>query len=224
MMTLANRTGRDYRLLLGPLAAFTLAVAIAGLAKMLPNYSHVRQTVSEIGEVGSPARILFAVALSLVAICLFFFALALRDLSRRTSHSASAAYLVAAMALSVAGVGVFAHPHPLHNVFGLSELVGYQAPLALALAWRRTRARSLVLTSWIAWGFTWAAIALNLSSLDRHGSLWAYVAPHYGVAQRALFASWFGWCAVIGILLFRRQSLVNSGASSNPSLQRTLPG
>ena len=33
------------------------------------------------------------------------------------------------MALSAAGVGVFAYPHPLHNVFGISELVGYQAPL-----------------------------------------------------------------------------------------------
>jgi hypothetical protein len=31
--------------------------------------------------------------------------------------------LDACMAVSAAGVGVFAHPHPLHNVFGLSELI-----------------------------------------------------------------------------------------------------
>jgi hypothetical membrane protein len=207
--------GRDYRLLFGPLAASILAVAIVVLAEMVPNYSHVQQTVSEIGEVGSPARVLFAAALCLVAICLVFFALALRDFLRRSARSPWAAYLVAAMAVSAAGVGVFAHPHPLHNVFGLSELVGYQAPLAFALAWRRSQARSLLLTSWVAWGLTCAAIVLNLSFLDRSGSLWAYVAPNYGLAQRALFASWFGWCAVIGILLFRRESRVDSGASSD---------
>lgn len=113
---------------------------------------------------------------------------------------------MAAMAFSAAGVGVFAHPHPLHNVFGLSELIGYQAPLALAVSWRRSQETSLRMTSWIAWGLTWAAIVLNLSSLDRNGSLWAYVAPNYGLAQRALFASWFGWCAVVGILLFGRET------------------
>jgi hypothetical protein len=30
------------------------------------------------------------------------------------------------------------------------------------------------------------------------------VKPVHGLAQRTLFAAWFGWCAVLGILLFRR--------------------
>ena len=48
------------------------------------------------------------------------------------------------------GVGIFSFPHPLHNVFGLSELVGYQAPLVLALTWRRDpQAASVVRLSWI---------------------------------------------------------------------------
>ena len=37
------------------------------------------------------------------------------------------------MALPAAGIGVFAYPHPAHNVFGMSELIGYQAPLVFAL-------------------------------------------------------------------------------------------
>jgi hypothetical membrane protein len=206
MMPLSGRTGPDYRLLFGPLAAFTLAIAVAALAEMLPGYSHSRQTVSEIGEVGSPARIPFAVALCVVAICLTIFALGLRDLSRRTDRSPLAAYLVAAMAISATGVGVFAYPHPLHNVFGLSEIIGYQAPLALALAWRRSQATSIWLTSWTVWVLTLAAIALNLASLEGSGFLWSYVERYYGLAQRALFASWFGWCAVVGILLFHGES------------------
>lgn len=127
---------RDYRLLFGPLAAAIFAFGIAGLALMVPGYDHVRQTVSEIGEVGSSARIPFAIMLSCVAASLLVFAAAVRGLSIEAGHSGLAAYLLAFMAVSAAGVGIFAHPHPLHNLFGISELVGYQAPLFFALTWR----------------------------------------------------------------------------------------
>ncbi len=89
---------RNYRLLSGPLAAIILGFGIGGLALLIPGYSHVHQTVSEIGEIGSPARV----------------------------------------------------PSP------------FVAPV------------------------------------------WVYVKPVHGLAQRALFAAWFGWCAVVGILLFNR--------------------
>ena len=45
----------NFRLLFGPVAAAVLVLGVAGLALMVPGYSDVRQTVSEIGEVGSPA-------------------------------------------------------------------------------------------------------------------------------------------------------------------------
>ena len=139
---------RDYRLLFGPAAGVILALGITGLALLVPGYNHVHQTVSEIGEIGSPARVPFAIMLSCVAGCVLVFAAAVRDLSVRASHSQWAAYLTGFMALSAAGVGVFAYPHPLHNVFGLSELIGYQAPLFLAITWRRDpRERPLVTLS-----------------------------------------------------------------------------
>ena len=111
-------------LLCGPLAAIILGVGIAGLALMVPGYSQVHQTVSEIGQMGSPARVAFAVLLCAVALCLVIFAWEIRALSLRAGISAAGAYLIVCMAVSAAGVGVFAHPHPLHNVFGLSELIG----------------------------------------------------------------------------------------------------
>ena len=111
--------------------------AVIGLALLLPGYSHVRQTVSEIGEIGSPARVPFAIMLCCVAACTLVFASAVRDLSVAARHSRLAAYLIGFMALPAAGVGVFAYPHPLHNIFGISELIGYQAPLVFALTWRR---------------------------------------------------------------------------------------
>ena len=194
---------RNYRLLFGPLAGIMLGFGIAGLALLIPGYSHAHQTVSEIGEIGSPARVPFAVMLGCVAVCILVFASAVRDVSVAAHHSRLAAYLIGFMALPAAGIGVFAYPHPAHNVFGMSELIGYQAPLAFALAWRHDpRAKTLVVFSWIFFVLIWGAIALNLSPFA--APVWAYVKPVHGLAQRALFAAWFGWCAVLGILLFKR--------------------
>lgn len=192
--------------MLGPAAGIIMAFGIAGLGLMIPGYSHVHQTVSEIGEIGSPARVPFAIMLSCVAVCILVFAFAVREWSIQAGHSRLAAYLIGFMALPVAGVGVFAYPHPLHNVFGLSELIGYQAPLFLALTWRgESRSKPLVSVSWILYTFICVAIALNLGALDRQGSIWAYVKPVNGLAQRALFAAWFAWCATVGLWLLQRK-------------------
>lgn len=197
------QAARDTRFLFGPLAALVFAVGTASLALTIPGYSHLRQTVSEIGEAGSRARVPFTLMVCSVAACLWVFARALRDRSIAARRSASAAYLTGCMAISAVGVGVFAYPHPLHNVFGLSELIGYQAPAALALDWRGdVRARTLVRLSWLAFGLVWLAILLNLSSLGRQLPIWAYVKPLYGLIQRALFAAWFGWCALSGVLMY----------------------
>ena len=194
---------RNYRLLFGPLAGVILAFGIIGLAPLIPGYSHVHQTVSEIGEIGSPARIPFGIMLFCVAACILMFASAVRDVSLAAHHSPFAAYLIGFMALPAAGIGLFAYPHPLHNIFGISELIGYQAPLVLALTWRsEPRAKTLVMVSWVLFAVIWSTIALNLTSFAP--PVWVYVKPVHGLAQRALFAAWFGWCAVVGILLFQR--------------------
>lgn len=192
----------DRRLLFGPLAAALLLVGVAGLALGVPGYDPVRQTVSEIGEAGSPMRVPFAAILCAVAACLVVFASGVREVSIREGASRWPAWLTGVMAVSAAGVGLFAFPHPLHNVFGLSELIGYQAPLAMAVAWRRRPgAGRLVAWSAIMAAVVWIAILLNLSTLDRDGALFLALKPVYGLAQRALFASWFLWCAVTGLLL-----------------------
>jgi hypothetical protein len=197
---------RNYLLLFGPLAGAILGVGITGLALMIPGYSHVRQTVSEIGETGSPARFPFAIILCCVAACILVFAFGVREVLALAGRSGFAAYLTGFMALPAAGIGIFAYPHPLHNIFGISELIGYQAPLAMALTWKREgKAKILVTLSWLFFVVIWAAMGLNLTSLARQGSVWPHVKPVYGLAQRALFASWFGWCAMVGILLFRQE-------------------
>jgi hypothetical membrane protein len=189
------------RLAFGPLAGMILCVGVAGSGLLVPGYSQVRQTVSEIGEMGSPARIPFAAMLCTVAACLFVFATGLKETSRDAGHSTLTAYLVGIMGISAAGVGIFAYPHPLHNAFGMSELIGYQAPLALGLTWRRKTTPFVVTFSWSMYVLMVLAIGANLSVLNRGGSLWQYERPVYGLVQRALFAVWFLWCAGVGLIL-----------------------
>lgn len=195
---------RDIRLLFGPLAACILLAGIAGLAFMVPGYSQIRQTVSEIGEMDSPARIPFAAMLCCVALCLAVFAAGVRTELSKSGRGQACAVLIGFMALSAAGVGIFAFPHPLHNIFGESELIGYQAPVAFALSWRADpKARTMVVFSWCFALLIWISIAMNLATLFRDAAIWAAIKPLYGLVQRSLFAAWFGWCTGIGVLLWR---------------------
>ena len=197
---------RNYRALFGPLAAAILLMGVVGLPLLIPGYSQVRQTVSEIGEVGSPERFPFAVMLSCVGVLLLVFASAVATLSRRRGHSTLAAWIIGFMAVPCIGLGIFAYPHPLHNVFGLLELIGYQAPIALAFSWRNDPdARPLVRFSWIFAAIVWLTILLNLTTFHRYGTLWADVKPIYGLLQRSLFAAWFAWC-IGAALLLRKQT------------------
>jgi hypothetical membrane protein len=197
-------TDTNYRLWLGPIAALLLFAGIFAIGLMIPGYSHIRQTVSELGEIGSPARVAFSVLLSLVAACLIAFAGGVARTLRESGYSTLPAYFVVAMAISAAGVGLFAFPDPLHNVFGMSELVGYQAPLVAALVCRTApKGRQLATFSIVMYALVLLAIAANMTTLDRHGDLWTHVQPFYGVVQRFLFAAWFFWCAGYAVLLMR---------------------
>jgi hypothetical membrane protein len=192
------------RLLFGPLAAILFCSGIGVLGSLVTDYHQVRQTVSEIGEIGSPMRFPFTALLCATAACLLIFALGLKDASSRAGHSPIGAAFVAVMAICAAGVGICAYPHHLHNVFGMAELVGYQAPAVLAFTWRRDTQPTVASFSWGMYALVMVAIAANLSVLSPHGSLWAYERPVYGIVQRSLFAAWFLWSAGVGVILMRQ--------------------
>jgi hypothetical membrane protein len=197
----------DYPLLAGLLAAVIFGLGITLLPLWIPGYSSVHQTVSEIGMVGSPVQIPFTLMLCVVALCMLIFGSALAGESIRMSHPPWAGYLAACMAISAAGVGVFSFPSPLHNYFGMSELIGYQAPLALAITWRKdVRAQDVVRASVLMSVLMWVAIVLNLTVLDRSSALWAYEHPFYGLVQRSLFAAFLVWSSWVGVLLHLKHS------------------
>ena len=200
---------RSLRFLFGPLGAAIFCIGVPLLALMVPGYSHVHQTVSEIGTLDTPGRLPFALMLGSISVCMFIFASALWGAASAAGRNTIAGYLVACMGISCLGVGIFATPHPLHNVFGMSEIVGYQAPLAFALAWKRDpKMQGLVIWSSVLFVLLWVSMGLNMSPL--YPPLWAELKPINGLVQRSLFLVWFGWCAVVGIGMWRRERELGS--------------
>jgi len=199
------------RLWFGIVAASVLWAGFLLLPLLVPGYDWVRQTVSEIGQRGSPMRIPFTVMLCAFAACLLVFAWGLRDVARRFGAPATVAYVTGFMAISSVGVGIFAYPHPLHGDFGLSEIVGYQSPWVLALTWRRLKQVSgLVTFSWLMAAIIWCAILANLSALDFSGWLWHLERPVYGIVQRSLFFTWSVWLAGTSLALVNHSNVADA--------------
>jgi hypothetical protein len=152
-------------------------------------------------------RIPFMLMLFCMALCILVFAWGVRDTCLQAGHSTLGAWFIGYMAIPSIGIGIFAFPHPLHNVFGLSEIVGYQAPAVLAYTWRKDpQAKGLVAVSWLAFLLVWVAMGLNMAGLFPRSALWAEIKPMIGIAQRLLFGSWFAWAAAVGVLLSRRKT------------------
>jgi hypothetical membrane protein len=61
---------RYNRLWFGPIAVALFLVGTIAIGLFTPDYSHVRQTVSELGEAGAPGQVAFSVLLCLIATCL----------------------------------------------------------------------------------------------------------------------------------------------------------
>ncbi len=188
--------------LYGPVAALLFVLTIALLPLLIPGYDSARQTVSEIGQVGSPARLPFTMLLLTVSVFQVVFAIALSRFGRDFGLSTAPAYLAGSFALSMAGAVIFAYPHPLHNIFGLSELIGYQAPLLLCLAWRKApKHKTLVRFSRAMAAAVWVVILINLIPLFRPASIWPLIRSEFGLIQRALFVTYFVWVAGLGLFV-----------------------
>jgi len=197
----------DTRLLFGPLAALILVFGVIGLGWLVPGYDAARQTVSEIGEMASPMRWPFAALLWAIASCLLMFANGVWHAARTGGHSIVGVVCVVWMAVAVAALGWFAFPHPWHGIFGLSELIAYQAPLVFALAWRHEpRLRPMAAFSILMYVLLLASVAVNLSTLARDSLLWNTIRPFYGLVQRSLFVCFFAWVGGTGWMLWRQDS------------------
>jgi len=194
-------------LLCGPLMSIVLLAGIAIFPYFVPGYSQVHQTVSETYEIGSPMQIPFQIMLGIVAILALLFAIGIYRVSAARGHGPIGAIFVGVFAITAGGLALYPFPTPLHNVFGLSELVFYQAAIVIALQWRRDPpASKLVRFSWLCFIAQWISLGFNFVIFFRDSHLWHAVHPYYGLLQRSLFVVSCIWSAGAGLLLWKLQA------------------
>ncbi|HKU63659.1 MAG TPA: DUF998 domain-containing protein [Rhizomicrobium sp.] len=201
----------ETRLIFGPVAAAIFFVGVTGLALLIPGYSHVQQSISVIGKLGTPLRIPFSLVIACYACSLLIFASGIFQVAAKTGSPKLPAYMIGYYAFTQLGIAVFATPHPLHNVFGLLSMLGYLAPLTLAFTWRRIGPHSLIVISYLLGLVVLVAIVLGLSELFPQLGLWQLVSPYPGLVQRLLVAGWLPWFIAASVIMRRQQS---SSASS----------
>ena len=188
-------------LLFGLICGSALIVMSTALGALLPGYDPVRQTISEIGETGSPFQRVFQITLIAGAVCLLIFAYGIYRFARWRHVSVLPAIAVGFIGLMDLGSAVFEAPHPLHNIFGVPKLVGFLAPLLLAITWPgEPDLRIVRRVSGLAGVLVLISVGLNLAPL--FVSSWPWGEAHYGLIQRTLFV-FFAWCLFLAISLFQ---------------------
>jgi hypothetical membrane protein len=189
-------------LLGGPVAGLVFGLGITWLGLATPGYSAVRQTVSELGPRGGTGRWVLAGLNLIIALAAVVFAGGLVFAAKHASWTTTPAYFMGLYAVLAAGLGAFPSGHRLHNVVGLLQTFPFVgAPLTVALEWRGLGVLTAI--SWAALALLIVAMALNLApAFSRR--LGKAFAPVYGLLQRSIFVVWYGWCAILGLLLFFR--------------------
>jgi hypothetical protein len=199
----------ETRLIFGPVAAAIFFVGVACLALLIPGYSHVQQSISAIGMLGTPLRGPFAFVIACYACSLLIFASGIFRVAAKSGVPKFPAYMIGYYALTRFGIATFATPHPLHNIFGLLSMLGYLTPLALAFTWGRIGPHKLIIISYLLGLTVLVAIILGLSELFPQLGLWQLVSPYPGLVQRLLVAAWLPWFVAAGILLRRQQRFMD---------------
>ena len=173
---------------------FILGVFVFG--SQLEGYNPVSQTVSEIGERGSPFYMQWLVFSIFNNTLFVLFAIGIISFAKRNNLSITPGILVLAYGLSQFATDIFASPHPLHNVFGLSMLIGYFSPLIFALRWKSQLGSIFRWISIVSFILVLVGIFLNLSPVFAPS---LYPLEYYGLVQRFLLFTFAGYCAFVSI-------------------------
>jgi hypothetical membrane protein len=192
------------RLWFGPMMGSAFIVVTLLLAGFLPGYSLIRQTVSEIGGVGSPLRWAYSSFLLVEGMLAALFGSALFGISRSAHLSRWPVLLLWIEAGCYVGLAAYPTPHPLHNLFGLIQVVGYSAMLAGWLAWRRdvrlarlARLSGGLFLLFIVLFVGW--IGLLIASLHNPPML-KLLAATQGLSQRAYIYTLPIWAFAVGLV------------------------
>jgi len=105
---------------LGWICAVIFIVSTFVLGSLLQDYNPISQTISEIGQNGSPLNFEWQILIIAIAIMLMFFALGVLSFAKTNKLSLVPGIFLLSYGIAQFGSGFFPSPEPLHNVFGLS--------------------------------------------------------------------------------------------------------
>jgi hypothetical protein len=187
------------------------ALFIAGslvLGSFLADYSFISQTVSEIGQEGSPLKLTWQLFSLLIGLLIILFSLGIISFARRNKWSVVPGLFVLFAGLSEFGIALFPSPHSLHNVFGLSMTIGYFSPLVFFLLWKDKLGVSFKWYSLLAFIFILLGIFLNLSPLFAPD---LYPLEYYGLVQRFLLFTFYLYLALVALNTIKASSFNREG-------------
>lgn len=201
-------------------ATVLVLVGTCAFALARPEYSHIRHTISELGESGSPLSSLVSFGLFLPTGVLEWVAIVLaypiyaRDRVTFFGICAFASlglgYVMAAFFPCDPGSPLMGSwQQQVHNVFGLVEYLGTGAGL-MALGWSHTKGKSSL--TGVALIFSGVAVLIGLVLLSAPS--WSSVR---GLVQRVTEMIMFGW------LTFASLALIVRFTQSKPAWSGTAP-
>lgn len=174
-------------------AAFILGSIILG--SILKDYSMIAQTVSEIGEKGSPLFLTWQIFSIAIGGLFLLFSFGTIAFAKRHNFSSLPGIFLLSYGLSQLGIGLFPAPHPLHNIFGLSMTLGYFSPLVFSLSWKNGLGSAFKWISILAFLIIVLGIFLNLAPAFAPTR---YPQEHYGLVQRFLLFTFYLYCGYVG--------------------------
>ncbi len=183
-------------LALGWITAIAFILGTFILGGQLENYNMISQTVSEIGEKGSPLYIHWQIFSIGIGCLLILFATGIVFFAKKRDLSIVPGIFILVYGLSQFTIGIFPSPHPLHNVLGLSMTIGYLSPLIFAVLWKNQLGITFKRLSLIAFILIVLGIFLNLTPAFAPS---LYPLEYYGLVQRFLLFTFYIYCAFMSI-------------------------
>ena len=184
----------------GWVAAAAFIIGSLLLGSMLSDYSPVSQTVSEIGQSGSPLLMTWHIFSVSIGVLMILFAIGIILFAKQNKLSILPGIFMLSYGISQFGIGFYPSTHALHNVFGLSMTLGYFSPLVFALSWKTKLGKNFRSISYLAFILIILGIFLNLTPAFAPD---LYPLKYYGIVQRFLLFTFYFYAAFVSIQAMR---------------------
>ena len=166
----------------GPATVVVFWATLFLCATRFAGYDHLVNMVSELGAVGTPTRVGFAVGLVLAGALSIVFVMGLVAACRGRGLNPAPAWVILAYSFSIAGAGIFPMPTPLHGSFSFPAIGVLLSPLLALVLWRDVKG--------LVPGAVLSLVAFGLGFLVFADG---FMGGQFGLKQRFFHLGWSVW-------------------------------